>query len=188
MSYLDFIIRGGRALLYPVYKSTYERGDALTTDDAAPTSLYRDHVLQWSKDLGRSIDYLETREDIDARKLAYYGLSWGAQMGAILPAVEDRIKVCILFGGGLDLRKTLPEVDAVNFAPRVTVPTLMLNGRFDFFFGVETSQLPLFRLLGAPQKDKRHVIYETGHIVPRDLMSKDVLDWLDHYLGPVKSN
>ena len=183
--YLDFVIRSGRALLYPVYKSTYERGDGLATDVASATSLYRDHVLQWSKDLGRSIDYLETRPDIDARKLAYYGLSWGAQMGAILPAVEDRIKACILFSGGVDVRRTLPEVDAVNFAPHVKVPTLMVNGRFDFFYGVETSQLPLFRLLGVPEKDKRHVIYEAGHMVPRDLMSRDVLDWLDRYLGRV---
>ena len=37
--------------------------------------------LQWSKDLGRSIDYLETRSDIDVHKLAYYGVSLGAAMG-----------------------------------------------------------------------------------------------------------
>ena len=35
------------------------------------TNLYRDHVVDWSKDLGRSIDYLETRPDIDRSKLAF---------------------------------------------------------------------------------------------------------------------
>jgi dienelactone hydrolase len=186
MDYIDFVIRSGRAVMHPIYKSTYERGDGFTSDVANPTSLYRDHMLQWSKDLGRSIDYLETRKDIDMRNLAYYGVSWGAALGAILPAVEDRIRVCVLFAGGLDYGRTLPEVNAVNFAPHVTVPTLMVNGRYDYFSGVERAQIPLLRLLGAPEKDKRHVVFETGHAVPRNLMSKDVLDWLDRYQGPVK--
>ncbi len=43
----------------------------------------------------------------------------------------------------------------------------MLNGRYDHFFPVESSQLPLFRLLGTPEKDKKHVIYETGHAPSR---------------------
>lgn len=186
MAYIDFVIRSGRALMYPIYKSTYERGDELTSDVATATSLYRDHVLQWSKDLSRSIDYLEMRKDIDTSKLAYYGLSWGAALGAVLPAVEERIKVCVLFAGGFDYGRTLPEVSPVNFAPRVKVPVVMINGRYDYFFGVERSQVPMFRLLGAPEKDKRYVVFETGHVVPRDLMSKDVLDWLDRYLGPAK--
>jgi len=50
---------------------------------------------------------------------------------------------------GLEFQPTLPEVDPFNFAPRVRQPTLMLNGRYDFAFPVETSQLPLFQLLGT---------------------------------------
>ena len=96
------------------------------------TSSWRDHVIAWSKDLGRSIDYLETRPEIDRSKLAYEGFSWGGAMGSILPAVEDRIKVCVLIVPGFNLQKSLPEVDELNFAPRVKVPVLMLNGRFDF--------------------------------------------------------
>ena len=107
-------------------------------------------------------------------------------MGAILPAVEERIKVCVLFAGGFDYGRPLPEVDAINFAPRVTAPALMVNGRYDYFFDVEKSQVPMFQLLGAPEKEKRHVVFEAGHVVPRDLMSREVLDWLDRYLGPVK--
>jgi pimeloyl-ACP methyl ester carboxylesterase len=183
--YLDPVIRSGRAVLYPVYKSTFERRDATAIDTPRPTSLYRDHVLMWSKDLGRAIDYLETRSDVDAKALAYYGYSWGGSLGAILPAVEDRIRASILVGGGLEASRTLPEVEAVNFAPRVKVPTLMVNGRYDFFYGVETSQIPLFRLLGTKESDKRHVVWDSGHIVPRELMIKHVLDWLDRYLGPV---
>ena len=33
--------------------------------------------------------------DIEHEKLAYYGYSWGAVLGAILPAVEPRLKVAV---------------------------------------------------------------------------------------------
>src|SRR5215831_2725298 len=88
----DFIIKGGRAVIFPVYKGTFERGDDLKSDCPNTTSSYRDHVIAWSKDLGRSIDYLETRPEIDRNRLAYQGTSWGGAMGSLLPAVEDRIK------------------------------------------------------------------------------------------------
>ena len=69
---------------------------------------------------------------------------------------------------------------------RVKVPLLMLNGRYDHFFPVESSQDPFFRYLGTPEKDKKHVVYETGHAVPRKDFIRETLDWLDRYLGPVK--
>ena len=102
------------------------------------------------------------------------------------PALEDRIKVCVLIVPGFNLQRSLPEVDELNFAPRVKVPVLMLNGRFDFFYPVETSREPMFRLLGTPKQHKRRVVYETGHNIPRNELIKETLDWLDRYLGPVK--
>ncbi len=62
----------------------------------------------------------------------------------------------------------------------------MLNGRFDFIFPPGSSQEPMFRLLGTSKENKRRVVYETGHDIPRNEMIKESLDWLDHYLGPVK--
>jgi len=44
----------------------------------------------------------------------------------------------------------------------------------------------MFRLLGTPDKDKRHVVFDSGHVLPPDLLIKEVLDWLDRYLGPVR--
>ena len=88
----------------------------------------------WVKDVSRAIDYAETRPELDHDKLAYYGYSWGAEMGGIVPAVEPRIKVCVLALGGLDFHRSLPEVDTINFVSRVKQPVLMLNGRYDFFF------------------------------------------------------
>jgi serine/threonine protein kinase/formylglycine-generating enzyme required for sulfatase activity len=182
----DFIPKSGRALMFPIYKSTFERRDGLKGDTPEPTALWRDHTIMWSKDLGRSLDYLETRKDVDAMKLGYFGFSWGSAVAPILLAVEDRVRVAILGVGGLEFQKTLPEVDQINFVTRMKTPALLLNGRYDFFFPVESSQLPLFRLLGTSEKDKRQVIFESGHMVPAKDLIRESLDWLDKYLGPVK--
>jgi len=171
--------------LVPAYKGTYERGDDLKSDYPNTSSSWRDHVIAWSKDLGRSIDYLETRPDIDSKKLAYLGFSWGGAMGSVLPAVEPRLKACVLVVAGLDLRRSRPEVDGLNFAPRVTAPVLMLNGRFDPFYPAQTSQEPMFRLLGTPSQHKRRVVFDTGHNIPTNELIRETLDWLDKYLGPV---
>ena len=183
---IDFIIKSGRAVLYPVYKGTLERQDGLKSGYADTTSFYRDHVIYWSKDLSRSIDYLETRPDINRNKIGFYGSSWGGAIGAILPALENRLKVSVLHGGGFFFQKPRPEVDQINFAPRVMLPTLMLNGRYDSVFPIETSQDPMFRLLGTSKEHKRHAIFETGHAISRNGLIRETLDWLDRYLGPVK--
>jgi hypothetical protein len=39
----------------------------------------------------------------------------------------------------------------------------MLNGQDDFHVPGGTSQKPLFKALGTPEKDKRHIIYSGGH-------------------------
>ena len=44
----------------------------------------------------------------------------------------------------------------------------------------------MFRLLGTPLKDKRHALFDVGHLPARnDIM--ETLDWYDHYPGSVKS-
>ena len=178
---IDFVVRSGRAVLYPVYKGTYQRRDSLTSDTQDTTNFWRDHVVMSAKDMRRGIDYLETRPDIDTGHLAYYGLSWGGALGGLLPAVEPRIKVNVLVVAGLDFPRTRPEVEPLNFLPRITIPTLMINGRYDFFFPVESSQVPMFRLLGTPPEHKRHVIEEGSHDVPRARLIQEVLSWLDEY-------
>jgi formylglycine-generating enzyme required for sulfatase activity/cephalosporin-C deacetylase-like acetyl esterase/predicted Ser/Thr protein kinase len=182
----DFVPKSGRALVYPIYKSHYERGDGLKDSSPDSTTLYRDHVIDWSKDLGRTIDYIETRKDLDHEKLAYYGIDTGAYLGNILPALEKRIRVLVLIGGGFNPVKKLPEVDEINFAPRITVPVLMINGRYDYVFPLESSQNPMFKALGTPEKDKRHAVLDAGHVPAHDQVIKEGLDWLDRYQGPVK--
>lgn len=112
------------------------------------------------------------------------GVSWGGAMGGILPAVEKRIRSVVLCVAGMHFQRTLPEVDQLNYITRVTQPTLMLNGELNFFFPAETSQRPMFELLGAPVESKKRLTYPRGHTVPKPKMIKESLAWLDHTLGP----
>ena len=182
----DFILKNGRAFVYPIYKGTHERHDDLKSDLQEETVFYKDHVIMWRKDIGRTIDYLESRNDIQADKIGFLGWSWGGFLGGIYPAIEKRIKAIVLNVGGMVMTKALPEADQINFLPRITQPVLMLNGKHDMFFPLVTSQKPMFDLLGTSKENKKMIIYESGHLVPRIDFVKETLSWYDKYLGPVK--
>ena len=181
---LLFIIKSGRALIFPIYKGTYERRDDLKSDLADMSVRYKDHVIMWVKEYSRTIDYLETRKDMQAGKVAYLGISWGGYMGGIIPAIEKRIKVVVLNVGGMIMDKSLPEVDQINYLPRVRQPVLMLNGIYDMYFPVETAQKPMFRFLGTPENQKKMIVYPSGHVVPQTDFIKETLAQFDTYLGP----
>lgn len=181
-----FLMKSGRALVIPVYKSTFERQDTLRSDVPDESVAYKDHVVMWVKDYSRAIDYLETRKDMRADQIAFLGTSWGGFMGGIIPAVEKRVRVVVLNVGGMSMVSALPEVDQINYLPRITQPVLMLNGEFDNYFPVETAQKPLYRLLGTPAADKKMIVYPSGHLVPRVEFMKETLAWLDEYLGPAQ--
>ena len=165
-----------------MYKGTYERQ---AHQEIGPNE-ERELRVAWSRDLGRAIDYLETRSDIDRTRLAFYGVSDGADAGVILTAMEPRLKTTVLQGTGIGDGAT-PEIDLANYAPRIRIPALMLNGRYDFGAPLETQQRPLFALLGSPPDQKRLVVFETGHALPIEDVRGEILPWLDRYLGPVRA-
>ena len=187
-NHLSFVIKNGRAVLFPLYKGTFERSnDALThiLQDWS-TRQYGEILIKGIKDFKRSIDYLETRPDIDGMRLAYTGFSWGADNGAIIPAVENRLKASVLYNGGMVTQR--PEVDPMNYVTRVKIPTLMVNGKYDMIIPYETSAKPMFDLLGTPKEQKEQKLYDSDHFIPRNELIKETLNWLDRYLGPVKRN
>ena len=77
-------------------------------------------------------------------------------------------------------------MDQLNFARRVIAIVLMLNGRLDSLFPVGSSQELMFRLLGTPSVNKRRVVYDIGHGLPRKGEINEILGWLDRCLGSVK--
>jgi eukaryotic-like serine/threonine-protein kinase len=103
-------------------------------------------------------------------------------------AIEPRLRTGVLLSGGFETWTIPPEVDPLNFASPVKQPVLMVNGRDDFDLPYASAQVPLFNMLGTPAADKRHAVLEGGHIPPKpQLVYKEVLDWLDRYLGPVNA-
>jgi hypothetical protein len=185
LQFVDYVIQSGRALLYPIYKGTYERsGKRALPGSAEDLEL----VIQESKEVRRAVDYLETRREIDSSKLAYLGVSQGSAYGVIFTVLEDRFKTVIFLDGGLFLGPVRPGRDQVDFAPRLKKPVLMVNGRYDFTFSPDRAQLPLLRMIGTPEQDKKRLVFETPHDISQDraLLSKEVLEWLDKYLGRVK--
>ncbi len=183
----NFVVQSGRAVVWPVVKSTYNRRDGIESTLPELTRSFSERIIQWTNDFRRTIDYLETRDDIDLDSLAFYGISWGGRMGGIIPAVEPRLKVAVLYAGGLAATSARPEASQVNLAPRITIPVLMLNGSHDFIFPRDTSQRRLFELFGTPPSRKDHIIFEgAGHAnLPRTQMIDEFLGWLDRYLGRV---
>jgi eukaryotic-like serine/threonine-protein kinase len=179
----DGIVKSGRAFIAPIYSGMYERGGGTTGVQGRNWDAL---ITEWIKDMGRTIDYLESRQDIDIQNLAYLGLSLGANLGPRFSVFEKRIKGLVLMAGGIRYLAAQPKPQGLSFQ-HVKIPVLMLNGKFDYLCPVETTQKPLFDLLGTPSQHKRHVLYDAGHIAfPRAECIRDILDWLDRYQGPAK--
>jgi len=184
LQFVDYIIKSGRALLYPIYSGTYERRGR----HGLPGSVEdRELIMVQSKEVRRSVDFLETRPEIDKARLGYLGVSAGTAYGVIYTALEERLKAIVFLDGGFFLGPVARGRDQVDFAPRIKKPVLMVNGRYDFTFSPERAQIPLFNMLGTPPADKKRVVFDTPHDVSQEkaLLSREVLAWLDKYLGRV---
>ena len=184
--YVAMLVRSGRAVAYPIYKSTYERQDDYAYRLQDPSNDHRDHVIQWRQDLGRSLDYLQTRPEADSDRFGYFGSSWGGRMAAIMLAVEPRFRAAVLRVPGLTPLPTQPVVDPFNFVSRVQLPVLMMNGEYDQVYPLETAARPFFDLLGTDDTDKAHFIAPGGHTIPIVDQTRETLNWFDRYMGEVR--
>jgi hypothetical protein len=184
---LDFLVRSGRVLVDPIYDGTWQRNDGRTIQRLSATASARELVAHWIQDIGRVIDYLELRPDMDAGRVGYVGLSFGSVVGIEILAWEPRFDVAVLYSGGFGLREAQASIDRRSqLAERVTIPLLMLGGRHDF---AQTARLQeeLFRVFGTAPEHKRQVIFENaGHWpLPMNEVIRETVDWLDRYMGPV---
>ncbi len=184
-----FLVKSGRAVIFPVYKGMYSRAPLPYEWTLKMGTL---PVFKWGKDWMRTVDYLKTRNDIDVDKLSFFGYSLGGCIGAYISGPEKQpFKACVLRGGGIALfdTKPPPEYDPVNYLPRIKIPVLMINGQNDALLPLDASQKPMYDLLGTASEDKHHVvIYEGKHVVPREKLEKETLQFLDRYLGKPNSH
>ena len=185
-AFFDYVVQSGRAVLYPIYQDTYER----RLDGTMPGASQRIALTtERYKDLARSLDCLDTRSDIDHDRLAYLGVSAGAAQGAIFATLaQARLRTAVFLDGGYFLDEPPGGGDQADFAPRMKKPVLMVNGRYDATFTYTEAQVPMFRMLGTPAADKKHVVLEAAHdaTTHRSVLVSEVLAWLDKYLGRVE--
>jgi dienelactone hydrolase len=141
-----------------------------------------------TQDLARLLDVLSQRGDIDGQRIAYLGLSYGASVPVPLLALENRFKVAVLMSAGMGGVPGFADADALNYAGHITMPLLLLSGRHDFVYPLETVAKPLFDRVGTAPDRKRHVVFDAGHMMfPRGPMTQEIVAWLNRYLGPVAS-
>jgi pimeloyl-ACP methyl ester carboxylesterase len=110
-------------------------------------------------------------------------MSMGPIFGSYLTAVDPRIKANVFYAGGLN-RMGRPEADMVYFLPRVTIPTLMINGRFDSIWGLDAI-MSMYNLLGTPDDQKKLVLFESDHLSPMADVITETNLWLDLHFGEV---
>lgn len=175
---LDFMLRNGWAVALPVLEGTFYRDR--TPASGASAIARRDQFIRHVREMRRTIDYLETRPDLDTGTLSYYGYSWGGAVGPILLAVEPRLKVGVLNQAGYWVGGSY-DIDVAHYLPRVHQPVLQFNGYFDETFRYQDEAKPYFDLLGS--ESKKHVVEPTGHFAPNSVVIRETLAWLDQHIG-----
>ena len=179
-------VKAGRAAFGVVLKGYIERLRPAGDVPPSPETIeYFDRIKNRITDLRRGLDYLESRQDVDASRIAFFGPSAGAQIGLILAAIEPRYRAVVLVGSGLpkEYQSWIPEANPINFAAHIRAPKLLVQGRYDEDTPLKTAAEPLFRLMPEP---KRLVLFEGGHMPPVELTLRTIGPWLDETLGPVR--
>ncbi len=164
---------------------------------AEPTALQRTVV-----DNRRAIDYIHTRDDLDAERVALVGASMGAILGSITAAVDRRIDAAALLVGGAGwaqilatsehpaaeaLREAgfadpgrLAAIEPANFVGHISPrPVLMVNGEQDRIIPPSAARA----LHAAANEPKTIIWYEGGHVdFPPDVLAQ-FAQWIEDRLA-----
>ncbi len=147
----------------------------------------RNMMIQTVVDLRRAVDYLETRPEVDPKRIGYIGFSMGGMLGTITSAVEPRIHAPILALAGGDFKlmfslsklpsatraKTVADldtttairvmnpVDPINYVARISPrPVLFINGDADSIVPVPCAK----KLQDAAGPGKEIFMYKGEHV------------------------
>lgn len=167
----------------------------------------RDTFIQAVVDLRRGLDLLASLPEVDAQRIAYVGHSFGAQWGAILAAIDKRMKTAVLIGGTPDaaaiwvendepeiaqFRRTAPKeqfdkflqtmsvLDATHYIPHAApMPLLFQFARYEQYFKEAAMQ----RYFKAASEPKTVRWYHAGHDLNGLDTLRDRADWLKKQIG-----
>jgi dienelactone hydrolase len=167
----------------------------------------RDNFIQSVVDLRRGIDVLAARSDVDRNRIAYVGHSAGAHWGAILSAVDKRLKTVVLMTGVpseatiymesddpdyVAFRQSTPKeqmdnylrivspLDAINYVPHAApTPLLFQFARFEQYFNEAAMQ----KYGRAASEPKLVLWYDSGHGLNDFRPLIDRANWLQRHIG-----
>ncbi len=163
--------------------------------------------IQAVLELRRGIDLLFARPDVDPKRLAYIGHSYGAQWGSILSAVDRRMKTSVLMAGVaengdiflrgnhptiIELRKSRPsgqferyahitgDIDAIHFVGHAApIPLLLQFGNFEEYFDKTSME----HYAAAASDPKKVLYYDTGHDLNDPRALEDRYNWLVEHIA-----
>lgn len=147
----------------------------------------------------RTLDYLETRADVDMNRIGCMGISGGGLVAGFTAAVDDRIKAVVVSGyvnlfrdsimavhhcvdnfiPGILQYAEMPDILALN-APR---PMLVEAGTKDHIFPIEATREAIrqleqvYEVLGVPERLEQDV-FKGGH----EISGQKAYDWLKRWL------
>jgi len=167
----------------------------------------RDSVdqVQLMVDLQRAVDVLIARDEVDASKLGFVGLSYGAAMGAMFAGIERRIDAYALLVGDAGLAAHFKDADLSQFpglpqlsrgqwcrwfaAMEPLSSTHFIGNaapaRVLFLWGRQDRLVPpalaneLFRAAGDTKEARW---YDSGHGLPPTAYL-DTIDWMAGQIG-----
>jgi dienelactone hydrolase len=208
--------RAGAVSLLPDYPWDRPQPWHKTPDHYDKPELDREIEIQAVVDLRCGIDLLRAHPDVDPKRLAYVGHSYGAQWGSILSAVDKRMKTSVLMAGVaeigdiflrgndpsvVDFRKSRPpgqleryaqvtgEIDAIHFVSHAApIPLLLQFANFEQYFDKASME----HYAAAASDPKKVLYYDTGHDLNDPQALEDRYDWLAKHIGlrriPIFSN
>ena len=175
---LDFLIKSGKTLIWPAWKGSLNRMPENVASNEDTLRRFRNQFVAWVNDTDKTLDYLETRNDIDTENIFYLGMSYGALFNTHTLLFENRYKGAILYVGG-SFPTYPPLADGINHLPRIKTPFLMLNGEQDYLVPKSAANF-FYQFTGTPTEDKKIIFYDSGHWpLPRNQMIKETLSFID---------
>ena len=191
----DYFVKSGYAVLRLDVANHGDRKEHDYDFDLVDGYRYwtRDIITQTVFDLRRSIDFLNTRKEVDHNRIGFFGISLGGIIGTIFCGVDERVKIPViaLAGGNLSLmfgmdafteetKDFFSIIDPINFVEQISPrPFLMINSENDEIIAPLTSKL-LFKKADEP---KKIIWYPSKHRdLPIEKAYPESIKWLKKHL------
>jgi dienelactone hydrolase len=132
-------------------------------------------LRQCVREVRAELDRLTKRKDIDAARIGFVGLSYGAHVGALLVQAETRIRTYVLMGGlASNNDEKIAELDAERFVKQPhKAPIFFQFARKDEY--IDYAQATRFVDAASPPKVAKW--YEGGHQF-NESARRDRFGWL----------